>query len=132
VQTALLKKVHDGDRERFVERLARPDGRSRATILWQNRTPPAVRLRRGKASLSGEKTAVACLVIGNPPFHLLTAELTRRRQLAAAGAQPHSEKQEQLLLLFRGQRRGGGFDLSKRAHKHKLSTGSPLATRLDS
>ena len=84
-------------------------------------------MRRGarwnqeKASLFGEKAAIACLIVRDPLFNLCPAELSRRRQFFGSRAQSGSEEQHKLLLLFIWQSIGGGFDFSECAHDWERS-----------
>src|SRR5713101_9268913 len=74
-----------------------------------------------KASLAGEKAAIACLIIRDPLFNLFPAELSRRRQFFASRAQSCSQKEDKFLLLFGRQSVGSGFDFSECAHDWQRS-----------
>lgn len=82
-----------------------------------------------RGSLSGEKAAIACLIVRDPWFNLFPAEFSRGGQFFASGAQSRSEKEEELLLLFGRQSVGSGFYFSECAHDWERSISAARISR---
>jgi hypothetical protein len=81
-----------------------------------SRTQPTARSNRGTASPALPEAPHFRLILRDPLGDLLPGELAWRRRLHARTAQTRSEEQDKFLLLLWGERVGGGFDFSKRAH----------------